>query len=441
MSKPIVAIVGRPNVGKSTLFNRIGKKRVSIVEDVPGVTRDRIYLDGEWLGREFTMVDTGGIELETNDHILTAMRNQAKLAIEEADVIVFVVDAKTGLTSNDTEVSNILRNTRKPVILVVNKVDSMKDENEIYEFYNLGLGDPIPISAANMLNIGDMLDKIIEYLPSEHQEEEISDEIKVAVIGRPNVGKSSLVNALIGQDRVIVSDVPGTTRDAIDTHFIQNNIKFVLIDTAGMRRKSRIDLPIERYSVIRSLRAVERADVVLMVLNAEEGITEQDKKIAGYAHEAGKAIIIVVNKWDLIEKDNKTTLRFTENIRHELSFIQYAPVLFTSALTKQRVHRITELIKYVADQHSMRVSTSVLNQVIEDAVAINPPPTSMGKRLKIYYSTQPNVKPPTFVLFVNDPEIMHFSYVRYLENKLRESFGLEGTPIKIVARGKKDEIS
>lgn len=441
MSKPIVAIVGRPNVGKSTLFNRIGKKRVSIVEDVPGVTRDRIYLDGEWLGREFTMVDTGGIELETNDHILTAMRNQAKLAIEEADVIVFVVDAKTGLTSNDTEVSNILRNTRKPVILVVNKVDSMKDENEIYEFYNLGLGDPIPISAANMLNIGDMLDKIIEYLPSEHQEEEISDEIKVAVIGRPNVGKSSLVNALIGQDRVIVSDVPGTTRDAIDTHFIQNNIKFVLIDTAGMRRKSRIDLPIERYSVIRSLRAVERADVVLMVLNAEEGITEQDKKIAGYAHEAGKAIIIVVNKWDLIEKDNKTTLRFTENIRHELAFIQYAPVLFTSALTKQRVHRITELIKYVADQHSMRVSTSVLNQVIEDAVAINPPPTSMGKRLKIYYSTQPNVKPPTFVLFVNDPEIMHFSYVRYLENKLRESFGLEGTPIKIVARGKKDEIS
>lgn len=441
MSKPIVAIVGRPNVGKSTLFNRIGKKRVSIVEDVPGVTRDRIYLDGEWLGREFTMVDTGGIELETNDHILTAMRNQAKLAIEEADVIVFVVDAKTGLTSNDTEVSNILRNTRKPVILVVNKVDSMKDENEIYEFYNLGLGDPIPISAANMLNIGDMLDKIIEYLPSEHQKEEISDEIKVAVIGRPNVGKSSLVNALIGQDRVIVSDVPGTTRDAIDTHFIQNNIKFVLIDTAGMRRKSRIDLPIERYSVIRSLRAVERADVVLMVLNAEEGITEQDKKIAGYAHEAGKAIIIVVNKWDLIEKDNKTTLRFTENIRHELAFIQYAPVLFTSALTKQRVHRITELIKYVADQHSMRVSTSVLNQVIEDAVAINPPPTSMGKRLKIYYSTQPNVKPPTFVLFVNDPEIMHFSYVRYLENKLRESFGLEGTPIKIVARGKKDEIS
>lgn len=440
MSKPIVAIVGRPNVGKSTLFNHIGKKRVSIVEDIPGVTRDRIYLDGEWLGREFTMIDTGGIELEANDHILTAMRDQAKLAMEEADVIVFVVDAKAGLTSSDTEVTNILRNTRKPVVLVVNKVDSMKDENEIYEFYNLGLGDPIPISAVNKLNIGDMLDKIIECLPSESQEEETSDEIKVAVIGRPNVGKSSLVNALIGQDRVIVSDIPGTTRDAIDTHFIHNNIKYLLIDTAGMRRKSRIDLPIERYSVIRSLRAVDRADVVLMVLNAEEGITEQDKKIAGYAHEAGKAIIIVVNKWDLIEKDNKTTLRFTETIRHELAFIQYAPVLFTSALTKQRVHRITELVKYVADQHSMRVSTSVLNQVIEDAVAINPPPTGMGKRLKIYYSTQPNVKPPTFVMFVNEPEIMHFSYVRYLENKLRESFGLEGTPIKIVARGKKDEI-
>jgi GTP-binding protein len=441
MGKPIVAIVGRPNVGKSTLFNRIGKKRISIVEDIPGVTRDRIYLDGEWLGREFTMIDTGGIELETDDHMLTAMRDQAKLAIEEADVIVFVVDAKTGLTSSDAEVANILRNARKPIVLVVNKVDSMKDENEIYDFYNLGLGDPIPISAANLLNIGDMLDKIIEHLPSESAEKENDDEIKVAVIGRPNVGKSSLVNALIGQERVIVSDVPGTTRDAIDTHFIQDNIKFVLIDTAGMRRKSRVDLPIERYSVIRSLRAIDRADVVLMVLNAAEGITEQDKKIAGYAHEAGKALIIVVNKWDLIEKDNKTALHFTEEIRHQLAFIQYAPVLFTSALTKQRVHRITELVKYAANQHSMRVSTGVLNQVIGDAVAINPPPTSMGKKLKIYYSTQPAVKPPTFVLFVNEPEILHFSYTRYLENKLRESFGLEGTPIKIIARGKKDEIS
>lgn len=441
MGKPIVAIVGRPNVGKSTLFNRIGKKRISIVEDIPGVTRDRIYLDGEWLGREFTMIDTGGIELETDDHMLTAMRDQAKLAIEEADVVVFVVDAKTGLTSSDAEVANILRNARKPIVLVVNKVDSMKDENEIYDFYNLGLGDPIPISAANLLNIGDMLDKIIEHLPSESAEKENDDEIKVAVIGRPNVGKSSLVNALIGQERVIVSDVPGTTRDAIDTHFIQDNIKFVLIDTAGMRRKSRVDLPIERYSVIRSLRAIDRADVVLMVLNAAEGITEQDKKIAGYAHEAGKALIIVVNKWDLIEKDNKTALHFTEEIRHQLAFIQYAPVLFTSALTKQRVHRITELVKYAANQHSMRVSTGVLNQVIGDAVAINPPPTSMGKKLKIYYSTQPAVKPPTFVLFVNEPEILHFSYTRYLENKLRESFGLEGTPIKIIARGKKDEIS
>lgn len=439
LSKPIVAIVGRPNVGKSTLFNRIGKKRVSIVEDMPGVTRDRIYLDAEWLGREFTMVDTGGIELETSDKILTSMRHQAKLAMEEADVIVFVVDAKTGLTTADQEVATILRSTRKPVILAVNKVDTMKNEHDIYEFYNLGLGDPIAISAANLLNLGDLLDQVIECLADYTPVEDTDDLIRVAVIGRPNVGKSSLVNALIGEERVIVSDIPGTTRDAIDTHFTKDDINFVLIDTAGMRRKAKIDLPVERYSVIRSLRAVDRADVVLMVLNAEEGVTEQDKKIVGYAHEAGKAIIIIVNKWDLIEKDSKTALRYTDMIRNELAFIQYAPVLFTSALTKQRVNRVTELIKYVADQHSMRVQTSVLNQVIEDATAINPPPSSHGKRLKIYFTTQPDVKPPTFILFVNDPEIMHFSYLRYIENKLRESFGLEGTPIKLVVRGRKEE--
>lgn len=439
MNKPIVAIVGRPNVGKSTLFNRIGKKRVSIVEDMPGVTRDRIYMDGEWLGREFTMVDTGGIEFETTDKILTLMRHQAKLAIEEADVIVFVVDAKTGLTTADQEVAAILRSTRKPVILAVNKVDSMKNEHDIYEFYNLGLGDPIGISAANLLNIGDLLDRVIECLADYTPVEDHDDLIKVAVIGRPNVGKSSLVNSLIGEERVIVSDVPGTTRDAIDTHFTKDNTNFLLIDTAGMRRKAKIDMPVERYSVIRSLRAIDRADVVLMVINAEEGVTEQDKKIVGYAHEAGKATIIVVNKWDLIEKDSKTALRFTDMIRNEMAFIQYAPVLFTSALTKQRVNRITDLVKYVADQHSMRVQTSVLNQVIEDATAINPPPSSHGKRLKIYFATQPDVKPPTFILFVNDPEIMHFSYLRYLENKLRESFGLEGTPIKLVVRGRKEE--
>lgn len=439
MSKPIVAIVGRPNVGKSTLFNRIGKKRVSIVEDIPGVTRDRIYLDAEWLGREFTMIDTGGIEFENSDKIMTLMRNQAKLAIEEADVIIFVVDARTGLTIDDHEVAAILRGTRKPVILAVNKVDSIKNEHDIYEFYNLGLGEPIGISAANLLNIGDLLDRVIECLADYTPEEEHEDLIKVALIGRPNVGKSSLVNALIGEERVIVSDIPGTTRDAIDTPFTKDGTNFLLIDTAGMRRKSKIDMPIERYSVIRSLRAIDRADVILMVINAAEGVTEQDKKIVGYAHEAGKGIILVVNKWDLIEKDSKTALRWTEMLRSEMAFIQYAPVLFTSALTKQRVSRITDLVKYVADQHSMRVQTSVLNQVIEDAIAINPAPTVHGKRLKIYFATQPDVKPPTFILFVNDPEIMHFSYLRYIENKLRESFGLEGTPIKLIVRGRKEE--
>lgn len=439
MSKPIVAIVGRPNVGKSTLFNQIGKKRVSIVEDMPGVTRDRIYLDAEWLNHEFTMIDTGGIEIETDDRILTAIRHQAQLAIEEADVILFMVDGKTGLTSSDEEVGTILRNTRKPVILAVNKVDSAKAMDEIYEFYNLGLGEPIPVSASNALNLGDLLDKVVESLPKEHVVEGESDQIRIAVIGRPNVGKSSLVNALVGQERVIVSDIPGTTRDAIDTYFTKEGTNFVLIDTAGMRRKAKIDLPVERYSVIRSLRSVDRSDVVLMVIDAVDGVTEQDKKIAGYAHEAGKGIIIVVNKWDLMEKDSKTSLRFTETVRDELGFMQYAPVLFTSALTKQRVHRVVELVKFVAEQHSMRIATSVLNQVIADATAINPPPSENGRRLKIYFTTQADVKPPTFIFFVNEPEIMHFSYLRFLENRLRESFGFEGTPLKLVVRGRKEE--
>ena len=439
MSKPIVAIVGRPNVGKSTLFNQIGKKRVSIVEDMPGVTRDRIYLDAEWLNHEFTMIDTGGIEIETDDRILTAIRHQAQLAIEEADVILFMVDGKTGLTSSDEEVGAILRNTRKPVVLAVNKVDSAKAMDEIYEFYNLGLGEPIPISASNALNLGDLLDKVVESLPKEHVAEGESDQIRIAVIGRPNVGKSSLVNALVGQERVIVSDIPGTTRDAIDTYFTKEGTNFVLIDTAGMRRKAKIDLPVERYSVIRSLRSVDRSDVVLMVIDAVDGVTEQDKKIAGYAHEAGKGIVIVVNKWDLMEKDSKTSLRFTETVRDELGFMQYAPVLFTSALTKQRVHRVVELVKFVAEQHSMRIATSVLNQVITDATAINPPPSENGRRLKIYFTTQADVKPPTFIFFVNEPEIMHFSYLRFLENRLRESFGFEGTPLKLVVRGRKEE--
>jgi GTP-binding protein len=439
MSKPILAIVGRPNVGKSTLFNYIGQKRVSIVEDIPGVTRDRIYLDAEWLGREFTMIDTGGIEIESSDKILTAMRYQAKLAIDEADAILFIVDGKVGLTSADEEVAIILRNTRKPVILAVNKVDNMNKANEIYEFYNLGLGDPIAISAANALNIGDLLDEIVKRLPNEEIQEEDNEKIRVAVIGRPNVGKSSLVNRLVGEERVIVSDVAGTTRDAIDTHFTKDDTSFVLIDTAGMRRKAKVELPVERYSVMRALRAVDRSDVVLIVIDAVDGVTEQDKKIAGYAHDAGKASVIVVNKWDLLEKDGKTSLRYTETIRTELAFMQYAPVLFISALTNQRVPRVTELIKFVAEQHTMRVATSVLNQVVEDAVSINPPPSQYGRRLKIYFTTQPNVKPPTFVFFVNEPDIMHFSYLRFLENRLRESFGFEGTPLKLVVRGRKEE--
>lgn len=439
MSKPIVAIVGRPNVGKSTLFNQIGKKRVSIVEDFPGVTRDRIYMDAEWLNHKFTMIDTGGIETEATDNILASMRDQAKLAMEEADVIVFVVDGRTGLTNADEEVGAILRSTRKPVILAVNKVDSQKQEMEIYDFYNLGLGEPVPISASNSLNLGDLLDHIVEAFPQHDGEEREPDEISIAVIGRPNVGKSSLVNALLGQERVIVSNIPGTTRDAIDTHFVKEDTKFTLIDTAGMRRKGKIDLPVERYSVMRSLRAVDRSDVVLMVLNAEEGITEQDKKIAGYAHDSGKGVVLVVNKWDLIEKDDKTSLRFTEDLRDEIGFLQYAPVLYTSALTKQRVIRITELVKYVAEQQAMRIQTSVLNELLMDAVSVNPPPSHKGKRLKLLFITQADIRPPRFIIFVNDPELMHFSYLRFLENKLRESFGFEGTPLKLIVRGRKTE--
>ncbi|SEJ07286.1 GTP-binding protein [Propionispira arboris] len=439
MSKPIVAIVGRPNVGKSTLFNQIGKKRVSIVEDFPGVTRDRIYMDAEWLNHQFTMIDTGGIEIETTDDMLTSMRYQAKIAIEEADVIVFVVDGRSGITNADEAVAHILRTTKKPIVLAVNKVDSPNREMDVYEFYKLGLGEPIPISASNSLNLGDLLDGIVEAFPDHAEEARETDEISIAVIGRPNVGKSSLVNLIIGQQRSIVSDVAGTTRDAIDTHFVRDDTKFILIDTAGMRRKSKIDLPVERYSVMRALRAVDRSDVVLMVIDAVDGVTEQDKKIAGYAHEAGKGVVLVVNKWDLIEKDDKTSLRFTETVRDELGFLQYAPVLYTSALTKQRVHRITELVKYVAEQQAMRIQTSVLNTLLMDAISINPPPAHKGKRLKILFMTQVDIKPPTFIVFVNDPELMHFSYLRFLENKLRDSFGFEGTPLKLVVRGRKEE--
>lgn len=390
MGKPIVAIVGRPNVGKSTLFNIFANSRISIVEDTPGVTRDRLYADTEWLDNEFMMVDTGGIEIMNTDKIAVSIRQQAQIAIAEADVILFVCDARAGITHEDAEVAKMLRQSKKPIVLAINKADSPKQEMEIFEFYNLGIGEPIPVSAANHLGLGDLLDAVVEKFPetSAYGEDGNEDEIKVALIGRPNVGKSSIFNTLVGEERSIVSDVAGTTRDAIDTPVIREGQKFLFIDTAGMRRKARIDEPIEKYSIIRSLRAVDRSDVVLMVIDAIDGVTEQDKKIAGYAHEAGKGIVLVVNKWDLYDKDNTSTLRYTENLRRELVFMQYAPVVFVSAMTKQRIHRLPEVIHYVAEQNAMRISTSVLNQVVEDAIAINPPPTEKGQRLKILYATQ-----------------------------------------------------
>ncbi|MFC2768041.1 MAG: ribosome biogenesis GTPase Der [Mitsuokella sp.] len=440
MSKPIVAIVGRPNVGKSTLFNQIGRKRVSIVDDMPGVTRDRIYLDAEWLNRAFTMIDTGGIEFDARSHILQAIRSQAQLAMEEADVILFLVDGRAGLTTADEEVARLLHQTKKPVVLGVNKIDSPQRAVDIYEFCNLGLGDPIALSASNAMNLGDLLDAVVAHFPDHAEEVRDEEEIRITVIGRPNVGKSSLVNALLGEERVIVSDVPGTTRDAIDTHFMRDGMKFTLIDTAGMRRRGRIGEAVERYSVIRSLRAVDRADVVLMMISAEAGITEQDKKIAGYAHASGKGVVIVVNKWDIYpNKDDKSTLHFTEDLRDELGFLQYAPVLYASALTGQRVGRITELVKYVAEQQSMRIKTSVLNELIRDAVSVNPPPMHRGKQLKILFMTQVGVAPPKFILFVNDPKLMHFSYLRFIENRLRESFGFEGTPLQLIVRAREEE--
>lgn len=441
MGKPIVAIVGRPNVGKSTLFNIFANSRISIVEDTPGVTRDRLYAEGDWLDNQFMMVDTGGIEIMNSDAIAVSIRQQAEIAIKEADVILFVCDARSGIVQEDADVARILCKSGKPIVLAVNKADSPKQELNVYEFYNLGLGEPFPISAANHLGIGDLLDAVVAKFPQNKAGvfDNDEDQIKVALIGRPNVGKSSIFNSLVGQERSIVSDVAGTTRDAIDTPVVRNGQKYLFIDTAGMRRKGKIDEPIEKYSIIRSLRAVDRSDVVLMVIDAVDGVTEQDKKIAGYAHEAGKGIVIVVNKWDAYEKDENSTLRYTETLRKELIFMQYAPVVYVSALTKQRIHRLPEVINYVAEQNAMRVATSVLNQVIADAVAINPPPTEKGQRLKILYATQVKIKPPTFVIFVNEPEIMHFSYQRYLENKLREAFGFEGTPLSMIIRGKKED--
>lgn len=441
MSKPIVAIVGRPNVGKSTLFNIFADSRISIVEDTPGVTRDRLYADAEWLDRKFTMVDTGGIEMQNTDSIAVSIRQQAEVAIREADVILFVCDARTGITNDDLEVAKMLRQSRKPVVLAVNKADTPKQEAEAYEFYNLGIGEPYLISASNRLNLGDLLDAVVEKFPPEGEDEDDSEDvIKVAIIGRPNVGKSSIFNDIIGQTRSIVSDVAGTTRDAIDVPVEKDGQTYLFIDTAGMRRKGKIDEPIEKYSIIRTLRAVDRSDVVLLVLNAVEGITDQDKKIAGYAHEAGKGIVIVVNKWDLYpDKTVMSTEEFTKNIRHELIFMPYANVVYVSALTQQRISRLPEMIKDAAEANAMRIATSVLNQVVTDAVAMNQPPMEKGKRLKILYTTQVKVKPPTFVIFCNEPEIMHFSYQRYLENQLREAFGFKGTPINIIVRGKNED--
>ncbi len=441
MPKPIVAIVGRPNVGKSTLFNIFANSRISIVEDTPGVTRDRIYASAEWLNKEFMIVDTGGIEIMNTDSIAVSIRTQAQIAIREADVILFLCEARTGITDEDAQVAKLLRQSKKPIVLAVNKADSPKQELSVYEFYNLGIGEPMPISAANHLGLGDLLDAVVEKfkelnLDFDDEEEDI---IKVALIGRPNVGKSSIFNLLVGQERSIVSNIPGTTRDAIDTEVVKDGQHFLFIDTAGMRRKSQVEENIERYSVMRALRAVDRSDVVLMVIDAVDGVTEQDKKIAGYAHEAGKGVVLVVNKWDLYEKENDSTIRYTEELRKELIFLQYAPVVYVSALTKQRIHRLPELIKFVAEQCAMRIATNVLNQLIEDAVAVNPTPTDKGVRLRILYATQVKIKPPTFVIFVNNPEIMHFSYQRYLENKLREAFGFEGTPIKLIIRGREED--
>ena len=440
MSKPEVAVVGRPNVGKSTLFNALAGERISIVKDTPGVTRDRIYADVNWLDYHFTMIDTGGIEPDSRDVILSQMREQAEIAIATADVIIFLTDVRQGLQDSDSKVADMLRRSGKPVVLVVNKVDSFeKFMPDVYEFYNLGIGDPFPISAASMLGLGDMLDEVVKHFPDYAKDEEEDERPKVAIIGKPNVGKSSLINKLAQEDRVIVSDIAGTTRDAIDTDITYDGKEYVFIDTAGLRRKNKIKEEIERYSIIRAVTAVERADVCIIVIDATEGVTEQDAKIAGIAHERGKGIIIAVNKWDAIEKDDKTIYRHTEKIRQILSFMPYAEIIFISAKSGQRLNKIFELIDVVIANNSMRVATGVLNEIVTEAVAMQQPPSDKGKRLRIYYTTQVAVKPPTFVIFVNDKELMHFSYTRYLENRIRETFGFRGTALKFIIRERKEE--
>ena len=440
MSKPIVAIVGRPNVGKSTLFNVLAGDNISIVKDTPGVTRDRIYADASWLDYNFTLIDTGGIEPDSKDVILSQMRDQAQIAIDTADVIIFITDVRQGLVDADSKVSDMLRRSGKPVLLVVNKVDSFeKFMPDVYEFYNLGIGDPIPVSASGKLGIGDMLEEIIKHFPEENEEEEESDIPHIAIVGKPNVGKSSIVNKLLGQNRVIVSNVAGTTRDAIDTKILWNDREYIFIDTAGLRRKNKIKEELERYSIIRTVTAVERADVVVVVIDAVEGVTEQDAKIAGIAHERGKGVIIAVNKWDAIEKDDKTIYKFTNKVREVLSYMPYAEILFISAQTGQRLPKLFDTIDMVLENQTMRIQTGVLNEILTEAIALQQPPSDKGKRLKFFYMTQVSVKPPTFVVFVNDKELMHFSYTRYLENKVREAFGFRGTSLKFIIRERNGE--
>ena len=439
MAKPTVAIIGKPNVGKSTFFNYIVGSRISIVEDTPGVTRDRVYAETNWRGRNFTVVDTAGIEPESDDTIISQMREQAKIAIDIADVILFLTDVKQGVTAADQEIAIMLKKSKKPVVLVCNKADNMsRDRNEIYEFYNLGMGEPYPVSAANALGIGDVLDALYENFPEKNDDEDDDGRIKVAVIGKPNVGKSSLINKILGENRTIVSNIAGTTRDAIDTEYENEYGKYVLIDTAGIRRKSKVSESIEKFSIMRTLLAIERADVCLMMIDANEGVTDQDAKIAGEAHEAGKGIIIVVNKWDEIEKETGTLEKYKKEIYAKLAYLSYAPIIFISAKTGQRVEKLFDMINEVAKQNAMRISTSVLNQVINEAIAIVQPPTDKGKRLKIFYGTQGSTKPPTFVIFVNSKELFHFSYDRYLVNQIRKEFGLQGTPVRIIVR-EKDE--
>ena len=440
MSKPVVAIVGRPNVGKSTLFNVIAGDTISIVKDTPGVTRDRIYADCTWLNMNFTLIDTGGIEPDSSDIILSQMREQAEIAIATADVIVFIVDVRQGLVDADSKVADMLRKSHKPVILAVNKVDSLaKFGNDVYEFYNLGIGDPIPVSGASRLGIGDLLDEVVKHFDASQMEEEEDDRPRIAVVGKPNVGKSSLINKLLGENRVIVSNIAGTTRDAVDTEIIHNGVPYVFIDTAGLRRKNKIKEDLERYSIIRTVTAVDRADVVIIVIDAKEGITEQDAKIAGIAHERGKGIIVAVNKWDAIEKNDKTIYQYTNKLKETLSFMPYAEYIFISAETGQRLPKLFELIDAVRQNQNMRVATGVLNEIVSEAVAMQQPPSDKGKRLKIYYVTQVAVKPPTFVVFVNDKELMHLSYTRYIENQIRNAFGFRGTSLKFIIRERKDK--